>query len=151
MSVLRLLLLGGVGLVTGAINSVAGGGSLLSFPALLALGYSPLVANVTNTVGVFPTSAGGSLGYRRELAGQARKWLLLAAVCTAGSVLGAWLLLVLPASSFEAAVPVLIGTAALLTLAQPRLAKRMRDRGRQPSVRVGAAGAGSPAPARTPG
>ncbi|HZD70427.1 MAG TPA: sulfite exporter TauE/SafE family protein, partial [Actinomycetes bacterium] len=143
MSVLRLLLLGGVGLVTGAINSVAGGGSLLSFPALLALGYSPLVANVTNTVGVFPSSAGGSLGYRRELAGQSRKWMLLAAICTAGSVLGAWLLLVLPASSFEAAVPVLIGTAALLTLVQPWLAKRMRGPNRQRPVPIGGAATGS--------
>jgi uncharacterized membrane protein YfcA len=126
VSPLRLLLLGGVGLVTGAINTVAGGGSLLSFPALLALGYPPLVANVTNTIGVFPSSAGGSLGYRRELAGQARNWVLLAAICTVGSLLGAWLLLVLPASTFEAAVPVLIAAAALLTLAQPWLARRTR-------------------------
>jgi uncharacterized protein len=144
VSALRLLLLGGIGLMTGAINTVAGGGSLLSFPALLALGYSPLVANVTNTVGVFPSSAGGALGYRRELAGQRRNWVLLAAVCTAGSLIGAWLLLVLPASSFEAAVPVLIATAALLTLAQPRLAKRLRARSAQPAaVPAGDGGAGT--------
>jgi uncharacterized protein len=139
VSPLRLLLLGGVGLVTGAINTVAGGGSLLSFPALLALGYSPLVANVTNTIGVFPSSAGGSVGYRRELAGQARNWMLLAAVCTVGSLVGAWLLLVLPAATFEAAVPGLIATAALLTLAQPWLARRMRGPSRQRPVAVGAA------------
>lgn len=138
VSPLRLLLLGGVGLVTGAINTVAGGGSLLSFPALLALGYSPLVANVTNTIGVFPSSAGGSVGYRRELAGQARNWMLLAAVCTVGSLVGAWLLLVLPAATFEAAVPGLIATAALLTLAQPWLARRMRGPSRQRPVAVGA-------------
>jgi len=140
VSALRLLLLGAIGLVTGVINTVAGGGSLLSFPALLALGYSPLVANVTNTFGVFPSSAGGALGYRRELAGQRRTWLLLAAVCTAGSLIGAWLLLVLPASSFEAAVPALIATAALLTLAQPWLARRMRARSQRPAaVPAGAA------------
>jgi len=139
VSALRLLLLGGVGLVTGAVNTVAGGGSLLSFPALLALGYSPLAANVTNTIGVFPSSAGGVVGYRRELAGQARSWVLLAAVCTVGSLIGAWLLLVLPASSFEAAVPALIATAALLTLAQPWLSKRMRGPSRQRQVSVGAA------------
>jgi uncharacterized protein len=150
VSALRLLLLGGVGLVTGAINTVAGGGSLLSFPALLALGYSPLVANVTNTIGVFPSSAGGSVGYRRELAGQARNWMLLAAICTAGSLLGAWLLLVLPASTFEAAVPVLIGTAALLTLAQPWLAKRMRGPDRQRPVAVGATEAGTKSAEGTP-
>ncbi len=142
VSALRLLLLGAIGLVTGVINTVAGGGSLLSFPALLALGYSPLVANVTNTFGVFPSSAGGALGYRRELAGQRRTWLLLAAVCTAGSLIGAWLLLVLPASSFEAAVPALIATAALLTLAQPWLARRMRARSqRLATVPAGTAGA----------
>jgi uncharacterized membrane protein YfcA len=128
VSPLRALLLGGVGLVTGVINTVAGGGSLLSFPALLALGYPPLVANVTNTAGVFASSAGGALGYRRELAGQARNWVPLAAMCTIGSLLGGWLLLALPASSFEAAVPVLIASAALLTLVQPWLAKRLRRR-----------------------
>jgi uncharacterized membrane protein YfcA len=128
VSPLGALLLGGVGLVTGVINTVAGGGSLLSFPALLALGYPPLVANVTNTAGVFPSSAGGALGYRRELAGQARTWLLLATVCTAGSLLGGWMLLALPASSFEAAVPALIASAALLTLVQPWLGKRIRGR-----------------------
>jgi uncharacterized membrane protein YfcA len=125
-------LLGGVGLVTGVINTVAGGGSLLSFPALLALGYPPLVANVTNTAGVFASSAGGALGYRRELAGQARNWVPLAIVCTIGSLIGGTLLLVLPASSFEAAVPALIATAALLTLVQPWLAKRLRGRSGTP-------------------
>jgi uncharacterized membrane protein YfcA len=149
VSALRLLLLGAIGLVTGVINTVAGGGSLLSFPALLALGYSPLVANVTNTFGVFPSSAGGALGYRRELAGQRRTWLLLAAVCTAGSLIGAWLLLVLPASSFEAAVPVLIATAALLTLAQPWLARRMRARSQRPAAVP--AGAGTAATAEAAG
>jgi uncharacterized membrane protein YfcA len=150
VSPLRLLLLGGVGLVTGAINTVAGGGSLLSFPALLALGYSPLVANVTNTLGVVPSSAGGVLGYRRELAGQARNWVLLAAVCTVGGLLGAWLLLVLPASSFEAAVPALIATAALLTLAQPWLARRMDGQSRQRPLAVPAAAAPGPG-TRPPG
>jgi uncharacterized protein len=149
VSALRLLLLGGVGLVTGAINTVAGGGSLLSFPALLALGYSPLVANVTNTIGVLPSSAGGALGYRRELAGQARNWVLLAGVCTVGSLIGAGLLLVLPASSFEAAVPALIGTAALLTLVQPWLGRRMRGQsGPRPlTVPAGPAPGGAGAPA----
>ena len=142
MSALRLLLLGGVGLVTGVINTVAGGGSLLSFPALLALGYSPLVANVTNTIGVVPSSAGGMLGYRRELAGQARNWVLLASVCTVGGLLGAWLLLVLPASSFEAAVPLLIGSAALLTLAQPWLARQMHGPNRQRPPAAATTGAG---------
>jgi uncharacterized membrane protein YfcA len=133
-------LLGVIGLVTGVINTVAGGGSLLSFPALLALGYPPLVANVTNTAGVFASSAGGALGYRRELAGQVRNWVPLAIVCTIGSLIGGTLLLTLPASSFEAAVPVLIATAALLTLVQPWLGKRLRGRSGvgAPPVRSGA-------------
>jgi len=151
VSPLRLLLLGGVGLVTGAVNTVAGGGSLLSFPALLALGYSPLVANVTNTLGVVPSSAGGVVGYRRELAGQGRNWVLLAAVCVVGGLLGAWLLLVLPASSFEAAVPLLIATAALLTLAQPWLARRMGGQSRPRPLAVPAAAATPGAGTRAPG
>ncbi len=125
MSAVRLLVLAGVGLATGVVNTVAGGGSLLSFPALLALGYSPLVANVTNTVGVAPSSMGAALGYRRELKGQAGRWVLLAAICIAGSLLGAWLLLVLPSSIFEATVPALIGTASLLVLLQPWLARSL--------------------------
>jgi uncharacterized protein len=148
VSALRLLLLAGVGLVTGAVNTVAGGGSLLSFPALLALGYPPLVANVTNTIGVFPSSAGGSVGYRRELAGQARNWMLLAAICTLGSLAGGWLLLVLPESTFEAAVPLLIAAAALLTLAQPWLAKRMPGPDRRRPVPVPTGTAPPAAPAR---
>jgi uncharacterized protein len=152
VSPLRALLLGAIGLVTGVINTVAGGGSLLSFPALLALGYSPLVANVTNTAGVFASSAGGALGYRRELAGQVRTWVPLAIVCTIGGLIGAALLLTLPASSFEAAVPVLIATAALLTLVQPWLAKRLRGRGvgEPPEVRIAAPVAPVPGGAGVP-
>jgi uncharacterized membrane protein YfcA len=125
VSPVRLLLLTGVGLITGVVNTVAGGGSLLSFPALLALGYPPLIANVTNTVGVFPSSVGGAVGYRRELEGQASRWLLLAAVCAGGSLLGAWLLLILPDATFEAAVPALIGAASLLVLVQPWLTRSL--------------------------
>jgi uncharacterized membrane protein YfcA len=164
VSAARLLVLAGVGLATGVVNTVAGGGSLLSFPALLALGYPPLVANVTNTVGVAPSSMGAALGYRRELKGQAGRWLLLAALCGAGSLLGAWLLLVLPSSTFEAAVPALIGAASLLVLLQPWLARSLGLNGAgagdparaaskaQPLARIGnsetaGAGAGSPAAA----
>lgn len=147
MSAVRLLLLSGIGLITGVLNSVAGGGSLLSFPALLALGYPPLVANVTNTVGVVPSSVGGAIGYRRELEGQARRWVLLAAICTAGSLLGAWLLLVLPESTFEAAVPALIGIASLLVLVQPWLARSLpRLRGAQQVTAQAGATPESPAP-----
>jgi hypothetical protein len=130
VSAARLLLLVGVGLVTGVLNSIAGGGSLLSFPVLLALGYPPLTANVTNTVGVFPSSTGAAFGYRRELKGQAGRFALLAAVCVGGSLLGAWLLLVLPESTFEAAVPALIALASLLVLVQPWLQRSLARRRR---------------------
>jgi uncharacterized membrane protein YfcA len=152
VSAVRLLLLSGIGLITGVLNSVAGGGSLLSFPALLAFGYSPLVANVTNTVGVVPSSVGGAVGYRRELEGQARRWVLLAAICTAGSLLGAWLLLVLPESTFEAAVPALIGIASLLVLVQPWLARSLpRLRGaQQATARAGPTATPGPTAASTP-
>jgi uncharacterized membrane protein YfcA len=149
VSAVRLLLLSGIGLTTGVLNTVAGGGSLLSFPALLALGYPPLIANVTNTVGVFPSSVGGAVGYRRELEGQARRWLLLAAVCTAGSLLGAWLLLVLPESTFEAAVPVLIGVASLLVLVQPWLARSL-PRLRRARARTGSAPGAQATPGAAP-
>jgi uncharacterized protein len=149
VSAVRLLLLGGIGLTTGVLNTVAGGGSLLSFPALLALGYPPLIANVTNTVGVFPSSVGGAIGYRRELEGQAGRWVLLAAVCTAGSLLGAWLLLVLPESTFEAAVPVLIGLASLLVLVQPWLARSL-PRLRRARARAGVGPGAKAAPRAQP-
>jgi uncharacterized membrane protein YfcA len=156
VSPVRLLVLAGVGLATGVVNTVAGGGSLLSFPALLALGYSPLVANVTNTVGVVPSSMGAALGYRRELKGQAGRWVLLAVICIAGSLLGAWLLLVLPSSTFEAAVPALIGAASLLVLLQPWLARALglggaggRARARAAARVEPAAATGNPAAAAT--
>src|SRR5215212_3266266 len=78
----------------GAVNAVAGGGSLLSFPALLAVGYPALTANVTNSVALTPGYFGGTLGYRRELAGQRGRILALGATSTVGAVVGAALLLV---------------------------------------------------------
>ena len=70
-SALQLVFLAGAALLAGAINAIAGGGSLISFPALLAVGYSPVAANVTNQVGLVPGYLGGSVGYRAELTGGA--------------------------------------------------------------------------------
>ena len=115
----------GAGVIAGTVNTVVGSGSLLTFPTLLAFGYSPLVANVSNTLGLVPGSVSGALGYRRELTGQAPRIRRLGAISLAGGLLGAGLLLVLPSSSFERVVPYLIVVACVLVVAQPRLSARM--------------------------
>src|SRR5436305_648053 len=97
-----LVLLAAAGFGAGAVNAVAGGGSLVSFPALLAAGYPSVTANVTNSVAVLPGYLGGSLAYRPELAGQAGRIRALAPATIAGTAAGAALLLVGPASVFEA-------------------------------------------------
>ncbi len=92
----------------GAINAVAGGGSLVSFPALLAAGYPSKAANVTNTVALWPGYVGGSIGYRGELRRQRRRIALLTAPAVLGSLVGSAVLLGTPDSTFDAIVPFLI-------------------------------------------
>jgi uncharacterized membrane protein YfcA len=113
------------GIAAGTINAVVGSGTLFTFPVLLGFGYAPVVANVSNTVGLVPGSASGALGYRRELAGQRTRALRLAVVSVSGGIVGAVLLLSLPASAFKAIVPVFIAVALVLIILQPRLAKRL--------------------------
>lgn len=127
-------LLAGAGLGAGVVNAVAGGGSLITFPALLAAGYPSVTANVTNAVAVLPGYVGGSLAYRRELAGQGGRIRALAATSAAGAAAGAALLLVSPAGVFEAIVPWLILAACGLLAAQPRVAAAARARRTAPSV-----------------
>lgn len=118
------------GLLAGAVNAIAGGGSLLVFPALLAVGFSPLEANVTNSVAQWPGYLGTVGGARRELDGQRRRILLTSSVAVAGAVVGCLLLLVLPDRVFDAVVPVLVLAAAVLMAVQPRIraaATRARD------------------------
>jgi uncharacterized membrane protein YfcA len=125
-----IVLLAGAGLGAGAVNAVAGGGSLVSFPALLAAGYPSVTANVTNSVAVLPGYAGGSLAYRRELAGQGDRIRALAPTSVLGTAAGCALLLTSPASVFDAIVPWLILAACALLALQPRaaaLAERHRD------------------------
>jgi hypothetical protein len=124
----QLLLLAAAALLAGAVNAVAGGGSLLSFPALLAVGYPAITANVTNSVALTPGYFGGTLGYRRELAGQRRRILALGATSATGAVVGAVLLLVSSPELFEAIVPFLIFLACGLLALQPRLARLVRAR-----------------------
>ena len=110
------------GVAAGTINTIVGSGSLVTFPTLLLFGFSPLVANVSNTVGLVPGSASGVVGYRRELAGQGRRALRLGLAALVGGITGALLLLVLPASAFARIVPFLILIASALMAIQPRLA-----------------------------
>jgi uncharacterized membrane protein YfcA len=111
------------GLAAGTINTVVGSGTLITFPVLLAFGYAPVTANVSNTIGLVPGSVSGAIGYRRELAGQARRAVRLGSMSLTGGITGAVLLLVLPSAAFKDIVPVFIVAALVLTVAQPRIAR----------------------------
>jgi uncharacterized protein len=119
----QLALLAVAGVVSGVVNALAGGGSLLLFPALLAVGFPPLAANVTNSVIQCAGSAGLALGSNRELQGQHDRVLSTAGVAAGGALAGSLLLLVLPAAVFDAVVPVLVAVASVLLGVQPWLAR----------------------------
>ncbi|MBB5153235.1 sulfite exporter TauE/SafE family protein [Saccharopolyspora phatthalungensis] len=120
---LELALLVVVGFLSGAINAVAGGGSLLVFPALLATGMPPLVANVTNSVAQGPGFVGAAISQRKDLGGTPRRLWLTTAASAAGSALGCVLLMVLPSEVFDAVVPALVGLAAVLMAFQNTIRK----------------------------
>lgn len=109
-----------VGVAAGLAASIAGLASLFSYPALLSLGLSPIVANVTNTVALVGSGVGSAMGSRPELRGQASRVWRLCAIAVAGGIVGSVLLLATPADTFEAIVPWLIGFASLMILLQPR-------------------------------
>lgn len=115
------------GLLAGAVNAVAGGGSLLVFPALLAVGFPPLAANVTNSVAQWPGYVGIVLGARRELPGQGRRIVGTAIAAALGSGIGCALLLVLPAAVFDAVVPALVILASLAMAVGPMLKRVIGD------------------------
>jgi hypothetical protein len=123
-----ILLLVAAGFGAGLVNGVAGGGSLISFPALIAAGHTALVANVTSTVGIWPGYAGGAAGYRRVLASQRARALALAPTCIAGGLAGAALLLLTPSSFFQTIAPYLILAACSLFAAQPALSRALSRR-----------------------
>jgi uncharacterized membrane protein YfcA len=110
----------------GLINSIAGGGTLVSFPALLWVGRDAVLANATSTVALLPASLAGVFGFRRELKGGARWVLLFGVPSLLGGVLGAVLLLQTPSAVFERLVPYLILFATLLIALQEPLARRLR-------------------------
>ena len=116
------------GLAAGAINTIVGSGSLITFPTLLAFGYPPVVANVSNTLGLAPGSFSGVVGYRRELLGQRSRMIRYGIAGAAGGLTGGVLLLAAPESAFEMVVPYLILLACALMAFQPRLARYMAAR-----------------------
>jgi len=117
----QLLFLAVAGLLAAAVNSIAGGGSLLSFSALLAVGLPPLSANVTSKVGLLPGYLGGTIGYRRELSGQGARAVSLTVTALLGAAVGCLLLLLTPAGLFAKMVPFLVLGACLLLAVQPRV------------------------------
>ncbi|MEI5675254.1 MULTISPECIES: sulfite exporter TauE/SafE family protein [Nocardioides] len=116
------------GVAAGGINAVVGSGTLITFPTLLAFGVPPVVANVSNNIGLAPGSVSGAIGYRRELVGQRARVLRLVSGSFLGGLLGAVLLIVLPEGAFETIVPVLIGLGIVLVVVQPRLSRRVAAR-----------------------
>jgi len=128
ISALDFLILFAAALIAGLFNALAGGGSIFTFPALVAIGLPPVVANVTNTVALCPGYVGGVLAQRRDLAGQGRRMLLLLPVAVAGGIIGALLLTRTSDSTFRALVPVLVLGACFLLAIQDRLRAMLQGR-----------------------
>ncbi|MGN6751215.1 MAG: sulfite exporter TauE/SafE family protein [Intrasporangium sp.] len=126
MSTWSALAIALAGAGAGIINTIVGSGTLLTFPTLLFFGVNPLVANVSNTVGLVAGGATGSWGYRHELTGQAPTLRRLMPLSFVGAVAGAALLLVLPPAAFKAIVPVLILLGIVLVVLGPRIQGMVR-------------------------
>jgi uncharacterized membrane protein YfcA len=130
---LELLAVAAAGAAAGASNSIAGGGSLITFPTMVALGLTPLSANVTNTIGVTPGAIGGALGYTDLIREQRHRFLRLLVPMILGAVAGTVALLLTSNEAFEAIVPVLLAASCLLLLFQPRLMPRISHAGNERS------------------
>ncbi|MGH9043460.1 MAG: sulfite exporter TauE/SafE family protein [Acidimicrobiales bacterium] len=118
------------GLAAALINGVAGGGTLISFPVLLALGYPAIVANITSTIGIWPGYAASTAGFRGELSTQRRRLLTLAPITVVGAIGGAVLLLTTPSSVFSRITPWLVLGATLLFASGPLVRRWLAARGR---------------------
>jgi uncharacterized protein len=129
VSPVDLVIVAGVALLAGIINSIAGGGSLILFPTLVALGLGTVAANVTNSVAQWPGYLGGVAGFRAEYAGQRGRLIRFGAVALAGGTAGSVLLLTTPSEAFDVVVPVLVLLASLLLAVQPLLTKRLQTAG----------------------
>ena len=130
---LELLAVAAAGAGAGAANSIAGGGALITFPTMVALGLPPLAANVTNTVGIVPASVGGAIGYADLLREQRQRFVRLLAPLLLGAAAGSVALLLTSNDAFEAIVPVLIAASCMLLLLQPRLTPRISHAGNERS------------------
>lgn len=128
MSLLEAVLILLAGMAAGTINTIVGSGSLITFPTLIALGYPPLLANVSNNIGLVPGSLSGAYGYRRELSGQAGRLRTLVPASAVGALAGSTLLLVLPSDAFDKVVIVLIVLALVLVIAGPTISRRVAAR-----------------------
>ncbi|MFD4996214.1 sulfite exporter TauE/SafE family protein [Streptomyces buecherae] len=137
MEALEAVAIGAAGVVAGGMNAVVGSGTLVTFPTLLAFGYPPVVANVSNNIGLVPGSMSAAYGYRRELRGQRGRVLRFAVASLIGGLTGSLLLLKLPESTFDAVLPALILTACVLVLLQPRLNRWLSNRKRGPRHKDG--------------
>ena len=128
MQAFEAVAVGSAAVAAGAINAVVGSGTLITFPTLLAFGCPPVLANVSNTIGLVPGSVSAAYGYRAELAGQRPRLVRLGLASLLGGLTGALLLLTLPGEAFRSAVPVLILLACALVLLQPYLNRRLKER-----------------------
>lgn len=128
MPVVDMILIALAGVGAGAINAVVGSGTLITFPTLVALGFPPVTATMSNAVGLVAGSSAGTWGYRRELRGQwyRLRWQIPASFLGAGA--GAWLLLHLPEKVFTQVVPVLLVLALALVVVGPRIQTWARNR-----------------------
>jgi len=120
------------GLWAGTINSVVGSGTLVTFPVLIALGFAPVTASISNAMGLVAGSAAGAWGYRKELAGRRNQLLKLLPASLLGGITGAYLLLHLPEMVFQYAAPALIVVALLMVVFQPRLQRWVQAREENP-------------------
>lgn len=128
MGWLEIVAIFAAGLAAGTINTIVGSGTLITFPTLLAFGHAPVVANISNNIGLVPGGVSGTWGYRRELSGQRRRLAVLAPMSLLGSVTGALLLLALPAEAFATIVPVLLAISLVLVVVQPRMQAALQAR-----------------------
>jgi len=126
VSAADLVLAAAVAFLAGGINSIAGGGSLILFPTLVALGLGTVPANVTNSVAQWPGYLGGVVGFREEYAGQRGRLVRFGIVAVLGGTTGSVLLLTTPSSAFDVVVPVLVLVASLLLAVHPLLTSRLR-------------------------
>ena len=128
MSLTDALIILVAGLAAGTINTIVGSGSLITFPTLVALGYPPLLANVSNNIGLVPGSLSGVYGYRRELKGQSARLRRLVPASVVGAATGSALLLTLPSDVFDRVVVFLVAIALILVVTGPMISRKLAAR-----------------------